>query len=189
MRFPSRLTAFLNQMIALYRVVVYDIRRGPVKDLVRLGADEARSCKEVAERSDVIVTIVPDSPDVELVAVGRDGVSGGAREEDIYVDMSTNSPTVALTVDKAMERKGVRCLDAPVRGGDVSAQEGTLSIMVGGDEGLFNEMLPILEVMGETIVLCGGNGAGHTVEACNQVQVALNLIGIAEAQSWGLGLG
>jgi 2-hydroxy-3-oxopropionate reductase len=170
-----------NLVKAGYPLVAHDIRREPVKELVGLGAEEAFSPKEAAERSQVIITMLPDSPDVELVALGPDGILEGASEGKIYIDMSTIAPTVAVKVAEAMAEKGMRCLDAPVSGGDVGAQEVTLSIMVGGDEDLFNEVLPIFEVMGGTIVLCGSNGAGQTVKACNQIQVALNLIGMAEA--------
>jgi len=170
-----------NLVKAGYTLVVHDIRREAVKELVRLGAEEAFSPKEVAERSQVIITMLPDSPDVELVALGPDGILQGVSGGDIYIDMSTIAPPVAVKVANAMAEKGVRCLDAPVSGGDVGAQEGTLSIMVGGDEDVFNEALPILQVMGKTIVHCGPNGAGQTVKACNQIQVALNLIGMAEA--------
>lgn len=170
-----------NLVKAGYALVTHDIRRETVKELAGLGAEEAFSAKEVAERSQVIITMLPDSPDVELVAMGPDGILEGASEGKIYIDMSTIVPTVAVKVAEAMAEKRVRCLDAPVSGGDVGAQEGTLSIMVGGDEDLFNEVLPIFEVMGGTIVLCGSNGAGQTVKACNQIQVALNLVGMAEA--------
>ncbi len=164
-----------------YTLVVHDIRREPVHELVELGAGEALSPKEVAERSDVIITMLPDSPDVELVALGPKGIIEGVNSSDAHIDMSTIAPTMSARVAEEMAEKGVRCLDAPVSGGDVGAQEGTLSIMVGGDEDLFNEMLPILEALGKTVVLCGSNGAGQTVKACNQIQVALNLIGMAEA--------
>lgn len=164
-----------------YDLVVHDINREPVKELVGLGAKEAFSPKEVAAQSDVIITMLPDSPDVELVALGRDGIMEGIRPGSIYVDMSTISPTVALKVAEAGAKKGMKVLDAPVSGGDVGAHEGTLSIMVGGDEEIFNQVLPIFEVLGKNIVLCGGNGAGQTVKACNQIQVALNFIGMAEA--------
>jgi 2-hydroxy-3-oxopropionate reductase len=170
-----------NLVKAGYTLAVQDIRREPVAELVGLGAEETFSVKEVTERSQVIITMLPDSPDVELVALGPGGILESASEGKIYIDMSTIAPTVAVKVAKAMAENGVRCLDAPVSGGDVGAQEGTLSIMVGGDEDLFNEVLPILELMGGTIVLCGSNGAGQTVKACNQIQVALNLIGMAEA--------
>lgn len=170
-----------NLVRAGYRLVVHNRSREPVKELVEVGAEEAFSAKEVASRSELIITMLPDSPDVELVALGEEGLIGGVSEGDIYIDMSTIAPPVAVEVAEAMAEKGVRCLDAPVSGGDVGAQEGTLSIMVGGDKDLFNEVRPIFEVLGKTITLCGPNGAGQTVKACNQIQVALNLIGMAEA--------
>jgi 2-hydroxy-3-oxopropionate reductase len=125
--------------------------------------------------------MVPDSPDVETVALGPDGIIEAAREGLIYVDMSTIAPGVAVKVAEALGQKGVRCLDAPVSGGESGAQNATLSIMAGGPEDLFNEVLPVFEVMGKTVTLCGENGAGQTVKACNQIQVALNFIGMAEA--------
>ena len=170
-----------NLLKAGYPLVVHNRSRGPVGELAAEGAEPAFSPAEVASRSELIITMLPDSPDVELVALGEGGLIEGVSEGDIAVDMSTIAPPVAVKVANALAEKGVRCLDAPVSGGDVGAQEGTLSIMVGGDEDVFNEVLPILEVMGKTIVHCGPSGAGQTVKACNQVQVALNLIGMAEA--------
>lgn len=170
-----------NLLEAGYPLVVHDIRHEPVRELVALGSKEASSAKQIAECSQVIITVLPDSPDMELVALGPGGILEGASEGKIYVDMSTIAPSVAVKVAKAMAAKGVRCLDAPVSGGDVGAQEGSLSIMVGGDEQLFNELLPLLRVMGTTIVFCGPSGSGQTVKACNQAQVALNLIGMSEA--------
>ncbi len=170
-----------NLLKAGYPLVVHNRSREPVHDLAQQGAEPAHSPAEVARRSDLIITCLPDSPDVKLVALGDDGLIEGVEEGDIYVDMSTIAPTVAVEVADALARKGVKCLDAPVSGGDVGAKEGTLSIMVGGDERVFNTVRPTLEVLGKTIVLCGPNGAGQTVKACNQVQVALNLIGMAEA--------
>jgi 3-hydroxyisobutyrate dehydrogenase-like beta-hydroxyacid dehydrogenase len=148
---------------------------------VAVGAQEAFSPKEIAQESHVIITMLPDSPDVQLVALGSDGLIEGVSAGDIYVDMSTIAPTVAVEVAEAMAEKGVRCLDAPVSGGDVGAINATLSIMVGGEGDLFDEVMPIFEIMGKTITLCGPNGAGQTVKACNQIQVALNIIGMAEA--------
>lgn len=170
-----------NLIKAGYPLVIHNRSREPVEELAAQGAEPAFSPSEVASRSQVTITVLPDSPDVELVALGRGGLIEGVSEGDVYVDMSTIAPPVAVKVAEAMAEKGVRCLDAPVSGGDVGAREGTLSIMVGGDEDVFNEMLPILEVMGKTIVHCGPNGAGQIVKACNQIQVALNLIGMAEA--------
>jgi len=170
-----------NLLKAGYSLVVHNRSREPVRELVAAGAEEAFSPKEIAQRSQVMITMLPDSPDVELVALGPDGLIEGVSEGDIYVDMSTIAPSVAVKVAEAMAEKGVRCLDAPVSGGDVGAINGTLSIMVGGDEETFNEVLLIFEALGKTITLCGPNGAGQTVKACNQIQVALNIVGMAEA--------
>lgn len=168
-------------LIAGYELVAYDIVSEKLDRIVALGAERGASCKDVAARSDVIISMVPDSPDVEKVALGEDGIIEAARDGHIYVDMSTIAPGVAIRVAEALGAKGVRCLDAPVSGGEVGAQNATLSIMVGGPEDLFNEVLPIFEMMGKTITLCGPNGAGQTVKACNQIQVALNFVGMAEA--------
>lgn len=170
-----------NLLRAGYPLVVHNRSREPVQDLVRVGAQPARSPAQVARQSNLIITCLPDSPDVKLVALGEGGLIEGVSEGDIYVDMSTIAPTVAVEVARALASKGVQCLDAPISGGDVGAQQGTLSIMVGGDARAFHAVKPILQVLGRTIVLCGPNGAGQTVKACNQVQVALNLIGMAEA--------
>jgi 2-hydroxy-3-oxopropionate reductase len=164
-----------------YSLIVHDIVRESVKEVVAAGAKEAFSPKEVAERSEVIITMLPDSPDVQAVALGVNGLIEGVSEGDVHIDMSTIAPGVAIEVAEALGKKGVRCLDAPVSGGDVGAINATLSIMVGGPKDLFDQMLPILEVMGKTVTLCGPNGAGQTVKACNQIQVALNIIGMSEA--------
>lgn len=170
-----------NLLKAGYPLVVHNRSREPVRELVAAGVEEAFSPQEIARRSQVMITMLPDSPDVELVALGADGLIEGVSEGDIYVDMSTIAPSVAVKVAEAMAQKGVKCLDAPVSGGDVGAVNATLSIMVGGDEETFNEVLPIFDVLGKTITLCGPNGAGQTVKACNQIQVALNIVGMAEA--------
>lgn len=170
-----------NLLQAGYSLIVHNRSREPVRALVAAGAEEAFSPKEVARRSHVIITVLPDSPDVELVALGPDGLIEGVEEGDIYADMSTIAPSVAVTVAEAMAEKGVRCLDAPVSGGDVGAVNATLSIMVGGDEQTFDEVVPVFEALGKTITLCGPHGAGQTVKACNQIQVALNIVGMAEA--------
>ncbi len=170
-----------NLLDAGYPLVVHNRSRDPVRDLSRVGAQPAHTPAEVARQSDLIITCLPDSPDVRLVALGQDGLIEGVSEGDIYVDMSTIAPTVAIEVAETLADKGVQCLDAPISGGDVGAQTGTLSIMVGGEGTVFDAVKPVLEVLGETIVHCGPNGAGQTVKACNQVQVALNLLGMAEA--------
>jgi len=168
-------------LAAEYELVVHDINREAVGDVVAAGAEEANSPREVAEKSSLIITMLPDSPDVEEVALGAEGIIEGVSEGDIYVDMSTIAPSVAVSVSQAMATKGVKCLDAPVSGGDVGAQNATLSIMVGGDEKTFDEVLPVFEVMGKSVVLCGPVGAGQTVKACNQVLVAVTIAGVSEA--------
>ncbi len=164
-----------------YSLWVYDINPGSLQNAVNAGAKACSSCKDVAENSDVVISMVPDSPDVEKVALGEKGIIEAARPGLIYLDMSTISPEMARKVATALGEKGVRCLDAPVSGGENGAKNATLSIMVGGDEGLFNEVKPIFEVMGKTITLCGGSGSGQVVKACNQIQVAINIAGMSEA--------
>ena len=168
-----------------YDVVVHNRSREPVAELVDAGAREAHSPREVAENSAIVITMLPDSPDVEEVALGPGGIIEGAGRGDIYIDMSTIAPSVALGVGKAMAEKGVHCLDAPVSGGDVGARNATLSIMVGGEDDVFNTVQPIFATMGQNIVLCGPLGAGQTVKACNQVLVAVTIAGVSEALTLG----
>lgn len=164
-----------------YQLAAYDVVPEALDAVAARGAARGSSGKDVALRSDLVISMVPDSPDVEKVALGEGGIIEAAREGLIYVDMSTIAPAVAVKVAQELGAKGVRCLDAPVSGGEMGAKNATLSIMVGGPEDLFNEVKPVFEVMGKTITLCGGNGAGQTVKACNQIQVALNFVGMAEA--------
>ena len=164
-----------------YNLSVYDLNPAAVKELTDKGAASCSSCKEVAANSDVVISMVPDSPDVEKVALGEGGIIEAARAGLIYIDMSTIAPATSKKVAAELAKKGVRSLDAPVSGGEAGAMNAGLSIMVGGDEALFNEVMPIFEIMGKTVTLCGGSGAGQTVKACNQIQVAMNFIGMAEA--------
>lgn len=170
-----------NLLTAGYDLVVHDLNRDAVAELMREGAHEAFSAKEIAEKTELIITMLPDSPDVMVVALGPEGLVDGVHTGQTYVDMSSIAPSVAVEVAETLGERGVDCLDAPVSGGDVGAIEGTLSIMVGGDEATFERMKPVFEALGKTITLCGGNGAGQTVKACNQIQVALNFVGMAEA--------
>lgn len=164
-----------------YDVVIHNRSRESVVELVGQGATEAFSPKEVAEKSSVIITMLPDSPDVEAVALGANGIIEGVSDGDIYIDMSTIAPSVTTGIGEAMAKKGVNCLDAPVSGGDVGAKNAALSIMVGGEEATFDTAKPIFEVMGKNIVLCGPLGSGQTVKACNQVLVAVTIAGVSEA--------
>lgn len=164
-----------------YALTVYDVRAEAMEPLASRGAAPAKNCSEVAAASDVIFSIVPNSGDVEEVALGRAGIVAAARRGLVYVDMSSIAPAMAVKVAAELGKKGVRCLDAPVSGGEVGARDGTLSIMVGGSAPVLRQVLPLLRVMGKTVTWCGPNGAGQIVKACNQIQVALNYIGLAEA--------
>jgi 2-hydroxy-3-oxopropionate reductase len=174
-----------NVLNAGYALVVHNRSRPAVDELAAAGARAAWSPREVAEESDLVITMLPDSPEVEQVALGPGGLIEGARQGLIHVDMSTIAPAVAVRVAEALQAHGVRCLDAPVSGGDVGARKGTLSIMVGGDEATFEAVKPVFDVLGKSAVLCGPNGAGQTVKACNQVLVAVTIAGVSEALTLG----
>ena len=163
-----------------HEVVVYDLSLEAIDHLVAQGAKAGQSCADVASGVDVVISMVPDSPDVEKVYLPDNGVLAGVKPNTLLMDMSTISPTTAIRVAQEAAFKGCPMLDAPVSGGDVGAKNATLSIMVGGDAEAFERAKPILEILG-TAVLCGESGAGQTVKACNQIQVALNFIGMAEA--------
>ncbi len=168
-----------------YELVVHNRNRDAVDELVGKGAIEAHSGKEVAEQSDIVITMLPDSPDVESVALGEGGIIEGAHEGLIFVDMSTIAPSVTTQVGEVLAEKGVKSLDAPVSGGDIGAQNATLSIMVGGDEDTFNAVKPLFDIMGQSAILCGPLGAGQTVKACNQILVAVTIAGVSEALTMG----
>jgi 2-hydroxy-3-oxopropionate reductase len=168
-----------------YALAAHDLNREAAYEIVSEGATVSHSPREIAEVSDLIITMLPDSPDVEAVALGQDGLIEGIQKHQFYIDMSTIAPTTAIRVAQLLGAKGARCLDAPVSGGDIGAINATLSIMVGGDETDFRDVLPIFETLGKTITFCGPIGSGQIVKACNQIQVALNLIGMAEALTLG----
>ena len=170
-----------NLLKAGYPLIVHSRSRGPVDELVAAGAKAGTSPKGVASRSDVLITMLPNSPDVELVAVGKDGIVEGARPGLVYVDMSTISPIVSQKVGQALQAKGVRMLDAPVSGGEKGAIDGALSIMVGGDKDVFDAVLPVLQAMGKTITLLGPLGFGGFTKLANQIIVAVNLTALGEA--------
>lgn len=163
-----------------YPLVVHDVNREAVKELVALGAREASSSAEVAAAADLVITMLPDSPDVEAVYLGSGGVLEGVKPGTVLVDMSTISPTVAIKVAGEAEKKGCTMLDAPVSGGDVGAKNATLSIMAGGSAEAFERVRPVFEVMGKP-TLCGVSGSGQIVKACNQILVAVTLVGMGEA--------
>ncbi len=171
----------MNLLRAGFPLTVWNRTESKMRPLLEAGAEGAGSPREVAENSDIVVTIVTDSPDVEEVLLGPDGAIHGAKPGDIFIDMSTISPIVTRRIAQELAKRGVKMLDAPVSGGDIGARDGTLSIMVGGDADAFEECLPVFEAMGRTITHVGGNGDGQVVKACNQILVGMNMLGVAEA--------
>src|ERR671921_195570 len=161
-----------NLMRAGYELVVYNRSREKTDELAEEGAFAATSPREVAEQSDVIVTMLPDSPDVREVVTGDDGVLEGIGEGSLLVDMSTISSVVTEELAAEVQKRGARMLDAPVSGGEPGAEEGTLSIMVGGRKEDFERVRPIFDVLGDTVVRVGEVGSGQVVKACNQIVVA-----------------
>lgn len=170
-----------NLMAAGYDLVVHNKPPQNAEDLGREGATVAKSAREVAEQSDIIITMLPDSPDVRVVVAGAGGVLEGIRPGALLVDMSSISPVVTRELAEQVQAKGASMLDAPVSGGDVGAIQGTLSIMVGGDEADFERARPLFEVMGKTIVHVGGTGAGQVTKAANQVVVGITIAAVSEA--------
>jgi 2-hydroxy-3-oxopropionate reductase len=151
--------------------------------LIEAGATAFDSIKTLTENSDIIITMLPDSPDVEKVVLGEDGVLGSIKQGSLFIDMSSIAPATARKIFEAMQAKGVEALDAPVSGGQVGAEAATLSIMVGGTEGAFNEALPLFQAMGKNIVLIGEAGAGQTTKICNQMIVGMTIQAVGEAFS------
>jgi 2-hydroxy-3-oxopropionate reductase len=170
-----------NLLKAGYPLVVHSRSEGPVQELVGAGAKAASSCRDVAAQVDVLITMLPNSPDVELAALGKDGIIEGARRGLLYLDMSTISPLVSQKVGTALAERGVRMLDAPVSGGEKGAVEATLSIMVGGDRADLDPAMPVLQAMGKTITHLGPLGAGGFTKLANQIIVAVNLTALGEA--------
>jgi 2-hydroxy-3-oxopropionate reductase len=168
-----------NLIGAGYDLVVYNRTREKAEELE--GARVADSPREVAERSEIIITVLPDSPQVEEVLAGTDGVLEGIGEGALIVDMSTISSLVTERLAEKAREKGASMLDAPVSGGDVGAIDGTLAIMVGGSEDDFERALPLFEVMGEAVTHVGPSGAGQVVKAANQIVVALTIEAVSEA--------
>lgn len=180
-----------NLIDAGYTVVGYNRSRESTERLVEYGGEEVESPADVAERSDVVLLCLPDSPDVERVVLGTDaGTEAGEEPNPVVdglspgmtvVDHSTISPTVAESIASDLATMDVDFLDAPISGGEQGAIDGTLSIMIGGEEAVVDEHRDVLSVMGETITHCGPSGAGQTTKACNQIVVAAQMVGVSEA--------
>ena len=164
-----------------YPVTVYNRTRSKTQSLEAEGAAVAASPREVAANSRMIITMVSDSPDVQEVVAGPEGVLDGIRPGSVVMDMSTISPQVERDLDRQLQEKGCALVDAPVSGGDVGAQNATLAIMAGGDREAFDRAVPIFETMGKTITYCGPVGSGQLTKLCNQILVAVTLMGVSEA--------
>ena len=169
-----------NLLKAGYPLVVHNRSREVVKALVREGAQEAFSPREVASRTEIVFTNLPDSPDVELVALGPDGILEGVNKGMIYVDHSTIKPSTARQISEEFNKRGVYALDAPVSGGDIGAQQGTLAIMVGGPKEALAKVMPIFEVVGKKVTHVGDSGSGQIAKAANQVMVAAQMVAMGE---------
>lgn len=170
----------LNLIKAGYSVSVLSTSK-VAETLIEAGATSQESIKSLAENSEVIITMLPDSPDVEKVVLGENGVLAGIKEGSLFIDMSSISAGTAIKIYEAMQQKGVETLDAPVSGGQVGAESASLSIMVGGNENAFNEAMPLFQAMGKNIVLIGEAGAGQTTKICNQMIVGMTIQAVGEA--------
>jgi len=170
-----------NLLKAGYPLIVHSRSRGPVDEIAKAGAKVGTSPRDVAAQCDVLITMLPNSPDVEQVVLGRDGVIEGARAGLVLLDMSTISPLISQKVGAALAAKSVQMLDAPVSGGERGAIDRVLSIMVGGDKAVFDKALPIFQAMGKTITHLGPLGAGGFTKLANQIIVAVNLTALGEA--------
>ncbi len=170
-----------NLIEAGYPLVVYNRTASKAAELVELGARQVESPKEVGASAEVVITIVSDSPEVESVVLGDNGVIAGIAEGGVVVDMSSISPITTQRIAAALKDRGVAMLDAPVSGGEIGAIQGTLSIMVGGEESVFSRVKPILESMGKSVVRVGEIGAGGFAKLSNQIIVAGVLQAVSEA--------
>lgn len=164
-----------------YEVFIYNRTKSRAEELIEKGAIWKDTVKEVSKSADIIITMVGYPKDVEEVYFGESGILENAKPGTYVIDMTTSEPTLAKRIYEEAKKKGIYSLDAPVSGGDVGAKNAALTIMVGGDVQVFNDMKPILEIMGRNIVLQGAAGAGQHTKMCNQIVIASNMIGVSEA--------
>lgn len=164
-----------------YNLVVTDLNQEAVADLVANGAKAAASAGEVAGQVDIMITMLPNSPQVEAVALGANGIADNAKPGSFLIDMSSIAPLAAQRIATSLKEKGIRMIDSPVSGGEPKAIDATLSIMCGGEQADFDEAKPILDCLGASAVLCGTLGAGNTTKLANQIIVAVNIAAVAEA--------
>jgi 2-hydroxy-3-oxopropionate reductase len=174
-----------NLIKAGFPLVVHNRSRAAVDELAKQGATPTTSPREVAQAADILITMLPNSPDVELVALGENGIKEGARSGQLLIDMSTINPIVSQKIAKDLSSSGVAMVDAPVSGGERGAIEATLSIMAGGEPQDFERALPVFNALGKTITHMGPLGAGGFTKLANQIIVAVNLTAIGEALVFG----
>lgn len=179
----------LNLMKAGYPLIAYDINPKPLQELKEKGAAVGRSIKEVAAQANVIITMLPNSEDVEKVILGENGVIEGVKGDAIVIDMSTIDPSVSRRISQVLQSKNIKMLDAPVSGGPPGAEAGTLSIMVGGDEDIFHKCQDVFKAMGKNIFHCGSNGNGAIVKCINNLLTGTYAIASAEALALGVKAG
>ena len=170
-----------NLLRAGFAVHVYDLDMAAAEVLAAEGAVKAQSVAEAVADADIAITMLPDTPQVEEVALGPGGLASSPPKGRVYIDMSTISPVATRRISDALARKGTAMLDGPVSGGPIGAKSATLSIMIGGEEDVFRHALPVLEAMGKTITHVGASGAGQTVKLCNQLVCGINLQAVCEA--------
>ncbi|VEI16514.1 2-hydroxy-3-oxopropionate reductase [Serratia plymuthica] len=170
-----------NLLKAGYSLVVLNHHPQTTAELVALGATAAETPKAVAEQSDILITMLPNSPQVQEVVLGKDGIIAGARPGSVLVDMSSIAPLASREISAALAEKQIAMLDAPVSGGEPKAIDATLSVMVGGDKAIFERCLPVMKAMAGSVVHTGEIGAGNVTKLANQVIVALNIAAMSEA--------
>jgi 2-hydroxy-3-oxopropionate reductase len=170
-----------NLLKAGYSLIVFDLNKDLVKEVVGLGAEEGLSSKDVAARSEIIITMLPNSPHVKQAVFGESGILEGVKEGTIIVDMSSIDPMVSKEISEKLKGHGIHFLDAPVSGGEPKAVDGTLSIMVGGSQEVYLQVKKILLVMGASAVHVGDVGSGNVTKLANQIIVALNIAAMSEA--------
>jgi 2-hydroxy-3-oxopropionate reductase len=169
-----------NILKAGFPMVVHNRSRAAVDELVALGANATAAPADVAGKVDIVFTNLPDSPDVEQIVLGRNGIIEGVHEGLVYVDNSTIKPATARKIAEKLGEVGVSCLDAPVSGGEIGAIQGTLTIMVGGSQETFDKALPVFKAMGKKFTLVGESGAGQVAKAANQIMVAAQMVAMGE---------
>ena len=170
-----------NLLKAGYELVVFDINQDAVNEVVAAGGVAAKTAKDVAAQSEAVITMLPNSPHVKTAVLGENGVLEGAKPGLILIDMSSIAPLAAQEVAASVAKKGVEMIDAPVSGGEPKAIDGSLSIMVGGKQEIFDRCVELLSKMGKSVVRCGDIGAGNTTKLANQIIVALNIAALSEA--------